>query len=83
MSDQLPRTPEEFQLWMVEKVGEIHTSQAAMAGDLKVAMTEHRALKDRVKGIEAEARSAKHWENGKILGLALIHAAANALKIHI
>ncbi len=83
MNGQVPSTPEEFQLWMVQKVGEIHTSQAQMAGDLRVAVSEHRALKTRVDSIERDARVAKYWENGKFIVLGSIHAFANALKFHI
>ena len=83
MSDSLPRTPDEFQLWMVQKVGEIHTSQAQLAGDVRVAMTQHKALKDRVDTVVADAKTAKHWENGKLLGLFVVHGIANIFKVHI
>lgn len=83
MSDSLPRTTEEFQLWMVQKVGEIHTSQAQLAGDVKVAISNHEALKARVDEIEREARTAKYWENGKILAMVFIHGLGNVLGFHI
>lgn len=82
MSD-LPKTSEEFQLWMVEKVGEIHTSQATLLGEVRVASAQHEALKDRVTNIEATARTAKHWENGKFLATFFVHGILNAFKIHI
>jgi hypothetical protein len=68
----IPRTPEEFQLWMVEKVGEIQTSQETIHGDIRVAISNHEALKDRVVKIEDAAKSAKNWENGKFLVTYLI-----------
>jgi hypothetical protein len=71
----IPKTPEEFQIWMVEKVGEIHTTQAVMNGKLDVSISEHRALEQRVSSIERDNRSARYWENGKILALLLLQAA--------
>jgi hypothetical protein len=76
-------TDEGFRNFMIEKIGEIHTSSAAMEGNLKVAMAQHTALKDRVITIEGAARSAGHWENGKFVALAFVHAIANAFKVHI
>jgi hypothetical protein len=76
-------TDEGFRNFMIEKIGEIHTSSAAMEGNLKVAMEQHTALKDRVGTIECAARSAGHWENGKFLVLAGVHAIANIFKVHI
>lgn len=78
---QFPRTAEEFRIWMVQKVGEIHTSQAAMAGDLRVAVAEHGSLRERVTAMEKENQTAKYWENGKILGLLLIQAAGKYFRL--
>lgn len=68
---------------MVEKVGEIHTAQAELAGDVRVAITQHESLKQQVADIKANARTAQHWENGKILATFLVHGVLNAFKIHI
>jgi hypothetical protein len=65
--DSIPQTEEQFRLWMVEKVGEIQTSQQTIVGDLKTAIAHHDALKDQVDDMKADAKSAKNWENGKFL----------------
>ena len=79
---ELPKTQEEFQLWMVEKVGEIHTKQAEILGEVKVTTANHDALKSRVDGIVVDARSAKHWENGKFLVTFAIQSAMHLFKFH-
>jgi hypothetical protein len=76
-------TDEGFRNFMIEKIGEIHTASAEIAGNVKVAVEQHTALKDRVEGIERSARSAGHWENGKFIALACVHAIANVFKVHI
>jgi hypothetical protein len=54
----LPKTPEEFQLWMVEKVGDIHTKQADLLGELRVMTAKHDALEARVDVIVSDAKRA-------------------------
>jgi hypothetical protein len=76
-------TDEGFKSFLIEKIGEIHTSSAAMEGKLNVAIEQHGALKARVSTIESAARSATHWENGKFIALATVHAVANIFKVHI
>jgi hypothetical protein len=76
-------TDEGFKQFLIEKIGEIHTSSATMEGNFKAAMEQHAALKERVGNIERAARSAGHWENGKFIALTLVHAAANIFKVHI
>lgn len=75
MPSFIPETPEQFQLWMVEKMGEIQTSQASMNGKLDTAIAKHGALEDRVDEIVDDARSARNWENGKLLGMGLLQTA--------
>jgi hypothetical protein len=76
-------TDEGFKNFLIEKIGEIHTASAAMEGNLKATIARHDALKDRVVSIERAARSATHWENGKFIALATVHAVANIFKVHI
>jgi len=68
---------------MVEKVGEIHTTQAQLSGDVRVAIAQHESLKAQVEDIKRDQRMAKHWENGKFLATFLVHGLLNAFKIHI
>ena len=63
----IPQNEEQFRLWMVQKVGEIQTSQETIVGDLKTAIANHNALKDQVDDIKSDAKTAKNWENGKFL----------------
>jgi len=83
MSNFDTSTDEGFRSFLIEKIGEIHTTSAAMEGNLKVAMEQHASLKDRVASIESAAKSATHWENGKFIALACAHAIANVFKVHI
>ena len=80
--DRLPSTPEEFQIWMVQKVGEIHTDVATVKGDVKVAIANHDALKSRVTNIERDARVAKYWENGKMLAMLVLNGASRFVWPH-
>jgi hypothetical protein len=80
MPGSIPQTPEEFQFWLVEKVGEIQTSQASMNGKLDTAIAKHEALEGRVDEIVDDARSARNWENGKLLGMGLLQTAIIWLK---
>jgi hypothetical protein len=64
---EIPQTEEQFRLWMVEKVGEIQTSQQTIVGDLKTSIANHNALKEQVDDLKDDAKTAKNWENGKFL----------------
>jgi hypothetical protein len=63
----IPQTEEQFRLWLVEKVGEIQTSQQTIVGDLKTSIANHNALKEQVDDLKDDAKTAKNWENGKFL----------------
>ena len=52
---------------MVEKVGEIHSATIALGGKIDTSNANHDALKSRVENVEKAARSAKTWENAKML----------------
>ena len=80
--DWRPSNPDEFPIWMVEKIGQIHTQQAEISGKIDVAIAQHAALKERVDVVEAEARTAKHWENGKILLSTLASFSAAFFRHH-
>jgi hypothetical protein len=69
MSGSIPQTPEEFQFWMVEKVGEIQASQATALGKLETATANYSSLEKRVSSVEDDARSATRWENGKFIAM--------------
>lgn len=63
----IPKTDEEFRLWMVDKVGEIHTATAGLSGKIDVSNANHSALQYRMDNVEKAAKSAKNWENAKLL----------------
>jgi len=71
----IPETPEQFQLWMVQQVGEIHTANAAILGKIDTALANHDALEKRVGGIEDDAKDARKWENIKFAGAGFVQAA--------
>lgn len=72
----LPKTHEEMLPWIVQKIGEVHTQNAVMNGKLDVAIAQHLALEDRVDGVEATIKTAKQWENGKMLVLLFLQGVA-------
>lgn len=52
---------------MVERIGDIHESTARLEGKVDTNNAHHDALKYRIDKVEESAKSAKNWENGKIL----------------
>ncbi len=75
MSGTIPQTPEDFQFWMVERVGEIQTSQATILGRIDTAIANHEALVDRVSNLEGNAKDARKWENIKFTAAGLVQGA--------
>jgi hypothetical protein len=68
----IPETPEQFQLWMVQQVGDIHTANAAILGEIKTALANHDALEKRVESVEDDAKDARKWENIKFAGAGFV-----------